>query len=329
MNCIFFSWIASRQHEPIQMWDAFNGTLRCSYRGYNAVDEVESALSITFSSDGLEVIGGYKKSIKIFQTNVPGRDYTSVPIKSPSSALAVNNGNTNYLAVGSWTGMISLYDTRHLNRDVIDQFAGHTGGITFLKFLHGDNYLVSGARKDNKLLMWDIRNSFRPVLELNREVTTNQRIYFDVSEDGKWLASGDTNGLIHAWDISEKTTAHGFKVCGSFIELFSKTISNDPIISMANHSFIRFSSRCIVTAATVCPSIRQSQFWRPAVVNTISLKLSRKRRMLNRMSETQPSHLARIVWFSGGAVPRDRQKNFSIRLIWWNWSVLFHSSYLQ
>lgn len=199
------------------MWDAFNGTLRCSYRGYNSVDEVESALSITFSSDGTEIIGGYKKSIKIFRTDVPGRDYTAVPIKSPSSALAVNSGNTNYLAVGSWTGIISLYDTRHLQRDVIDQFAGHTGGITFLKFLHGDNYLVSGARKDNKLLMWDIRNSYRPVLELSREVTTNQRIYFDVSEDGKWLASGDTNGLIHAWNISEKTTANGFKVWGSFI----------------------------------------------------------------------------------------------------------------
>lgn len=33
-------WISTQQHGPIQMWDAFDGKLRCSYRGYDAVDEV-------------------------------------------------------------------------------------------------------------------------------------------------------------------------------------------------------------------------------------------------------------------------------------------------
>lgn len=33
-------WLSSQQHGPIQMWDAFDGKLRCSYRGYDAVDEV-------------------------------------------------------------------------------------------------------------------------------------------------------------------------------------------------------------------------------------------------------------------------------------------------
>ena len=51
------------------MWDAFNGTLRCSYRGYDNVDELEPALSIAFSYDGEQIYAGYKKSIKIFDTN--------------------------------------------------------------------------------------------------------------------------------------------------------------------------------------------------------------------------------------------------------------------
>lgn len=207
-----FSWIASRQHEPIQMWDAFTSELRCSYRGYNAVDEVESALSVMFSSDGEQVIGGYKKTIKIFQTNIPGRDCTSFAIKSPASALALDSTQRSCLAVGSWNGQINLFDQRHLIEEPVERLNGHSGGVTLIKFLD-DVYIVSGARKDNSLLMWDIRNSGKPVLNLTRMVDTNQRIHFDISGDGKWLTSGDTNGLLHVWDISNKTQAYGFKVC--------------------------------------------------------------------------------------------------------------------
>lgn len=93
------------------MWDAYNGTLRCSYRGYNAVDEVESAFSVTFSADASKVIGGYRKDIKIFQTDIPGRDYDSIPVKSPVSALACDIGG-NVIAAGSWTNTITVFDAR-------------------------------------------------------------------------------------------------------------------------------------------------------------------------------------------------------------------------
>lgn len=195
------------------MWDAFNGELRCSYRGYNAVDEVETALSVLFSSAGDQVIGGYKKTIKIFQTNVPGRDCASFAIKSPASAMALGSQVlTSCVAVGSWNGQISMYDQRQRTEDPIQQFCGHSGGITSLKFLIDGCYMVSGARKDNSLLLWDVRNNSQPVLCLSRMVNTNQRIHFDVSENGKWLISGDTTGLMHVWDISNKTQPNGFKV---------------------------------------------------------------------------------------------------------------------
>lgn len=48
------------------MWDAFDGSLRCSYRGFNAVDEMEPALSVSFTSDGRKIIAGYKKHLRIF-----------------------------------------------------------------------------------------------------------------------------------------------------------------------------------------------------------------------------------------------------------------------
>lgn len=48
------------------MWDAFDGSLRCSYRGFNAVDEVEPAISVTFTPDGRQIIAGYRKCLRTF-----------------------------------------------------------------------------------------------------------------------------------------------------------------------------------------------------------------------------------------------------------------------
>lgn len=50
------------------MWDAYSGELRCTYSGYDHVDEVEPAITLAFNDDGTKVLGGYKKSIKIFDT---------------------------------------------------------------------------------------------------------------------------------------------------------------------------------------------------------------------------------------------------------------------
>ena len=79
----------------------------------------------------------------------------------------------------------------------------HRSGVTHLKFTHNGEILISGARRDNKLLFWDLRNLSQPIHRLNRKVDTNQRIFFDLSYDGHWLASGDTSGVIHAWDTSD------------------------------------------------------------------------------------------------------------------------------
>lgn len=48
------------------MWDAFDGSLRCSYRGFNWVDEMENALSVSFTPDSQRIVAGYKKTLKTF-----------------------------------------------------------------------------------------------------------------------------------------------------------------------------------------------------------------------------------------------------------------------
>ncbi|KAJ6636362.1 Telomerase Cajal body protein 1 like [Pseudolycoriella hygida] len=201
-TCCF---ISTRQHEPLQLYDAFDGKLRCTYRGYDVVDEVDHALSVCFSTDGSQIIAGYKKALKIFRTDVPGRDYMNYTLKSAAVCLAVNSSDTNTIAIGSWNCFITFHDVRSPQLAMTEKLVKHTGGVTLLKFSSDGQRLVTGARKDKKLLVWDTRNLSAPLLCFKRNAETNQRIYFDLSRSGRWLVSGDTTGILHAYDLKYGT----------------------------------------------------------------------------------------------------------------------------
>lgn len=183
------------------MHDAFNGSYKCSYRAYDYADELEAALSTCFSPDGACIYGGYKKSINVFSTAIPGRDYDRISTKQPISCLATNYYENTILAAGSWNKTVTLIDTRDCL--TIETLHGHRGGVTFLKYSPNGEQLVSGSRKDSNLLLWDMRNLSLPLYKFQRRVDNNQKIYFDVSIGGTWLVSGDTRGLVHLWNLRD------------------------------------------------------------------------------------------------------------------------------
>ncbi|KAI5646178.1 telomerase Cajal body protein 1 [Phthorimaea operculella] len=194
-------WLTTRQNAPVQMWDAFDGSLRCSYRGFNSVDEMEPAISVTFTSDATRIIAGYKKVLRTFDIDRPGRDFAEHKISAPASCLATD---CNLLAVGSWNTTISLYNVNEMGTyKSIGKMHGHSGGVTHVKFTPDGLKLVSGARKDHRLLVWDIRYYRRPLNILTRAVDTNQRVYFDISPCGKYLVSGGTDGILKVWDVDQ------------------------------------------------------------------------------------------------------------------------------
>ncbi|XP_035899910.1 telomerase Cajal body protein 1 homolog [Anopheles stephensi] len=201
-------WIASRQHEPIQLWDAFTGGLRCSYKGYDQFDEVEAALSLTFAPvDGATLYGGYKKSIKCFDTKVPGRETCSWRTKSTASCMAIASTMPQTILYGSWNRSISALDARSGECLSVGNYApenSHSAGVTWIVFAPDtESLFVTGARKDPKLLFWDVRKLTQPVRTLQRTCGTNQRIYLDFSPLGQWLISGDSRGVLHAWNLHE------------------------------------------------------------------------------------------------------------------------------
>lgn len=87
-----------------------------------------------------------------------------------------------------------------------------------MKFTPNGLQLVSGARKDHRLLVWDIRYYRRPLNILSRVVKTNQRVYFDVSPCGKYLISGGTDGILRVWNVDKADWKSEIDVGGKVVD---------------------------------------------------------------------------------------------------------------
>jgi len=224
--------VTTRAH-PIQLYDAVSGQLRCSYRPFNNLDEMEAAYSINFSPDGCKIFAGGRNSvIYFFDLNRPGRDHDTISTYSKNNELNSNNSQSGQsggqpgiisciacakntiglMAAGSYSGIAALYDYRTPTQQLA-VLEGHTGGITHLKFSPCGNYLYTGARKDGLIYCWDARNMSGAMYQLERELnTTNQRVYFDIEPCGRHLASGGEDGFVKFWDLQDGSEAGKFMV---------------------------------------------------------------------------------------------------------------------
>lgn len=201
------SYVASSSREnPIHIWDAFTGELRASFRAYNHLDELTAAHSLCFSPDGSQLFCGFNRTVRVFSTSRPGRDCevrTTFAKKQGQSGiiscLAFSPAQPLY-ACGSYGRTLGLYAWD--DGSPLALLGGHQGGITHLCFHPDGNLFFSGARKDAELLCWDLRQPGHLLWSLSREVTTNQRIYFDLDPSGQFLVSGNTSGVVSVWDVS-------------------------------------------------------------------------------------------------------------------------------
>lgn len=73
------SLASSSRDNPIHVWDAFYGEVRASFRPYNHLDELTAALSLCFTPDGSQLYCGFDKTVRVFDTQRPGRDCEERP----------------------------------------------------------------------------------------------------------------------------------------------------------------------------------------------------------------------------------------------------------
>lgn len=203
--CVFAT--STRDH-PIHLWDANSGQLRCTYRAYDAMDEITAAFSIGFNPSGNKIFAGYNKAIRVFDVHRPGRDFkqhsTILGNKEGQSgiisSIAFSPTSSGMLAAGSYNQTTAIY--REDNMELLYVLHGQEGGVTQVQFSKDGNYLYTGGRKDPYILCWDIRNTVDIVYKLYRSSeSTNQRIQFDIEPVGRYLGTGGQDGLVHIYDL--------------------------------------------------------------------------------------------------------------------------------
>ncbi|KAF4524760.1 hypothetical protein B566_EDAN016548 [Ephemera danica] len=184
---------------PVHLWDAFNGSLRASYSPYNQYDEVEAAHSVAFSADGQKLYCGSENVMRIFDLAKPGRQCEKRNLKCSSlmpqerqagivSCIATNPTEQKIYAVGSYQKTLGIYGEP--DGALLCLLKAHVGGVTHIQFSPDGTKLFSGGRKDPEIFCWDLRCPGKFLTSYQRTVLTNQRIYFDISGNGKYLVSG-------------------------------------------------------------------------------------------------------------------------------------------
>ncbi|XP_023209899.1 telomerase Cajal body protein 1-like [Centruroides sculpturatus] len=187
---------SSSRHNPVHMWDAFTGQLRCTYRPYNnALDED------TDNNNDAHLIcyGQFIDSNNIVEDLFckKNKDGQAGII----SCFAFSSSSNHLFAAGSYCRTIGIYSAQEL--DLLFLLSGQMGGVTHLIFSSDGIKLFSGGRKDCEILCWDIRNPGKVFYSMRRIVTTNQRMYFDIDSTGQYLISGNENGVITVWDLNK------------------------------------------------------------------------------------------------------------------------------
>ncbi|XP_048235690.1 telomerase Cajal body protein 1 isoform X2 [Ricinus communis] len=203
VSCVFAS--TTRDH-PIHLWDASSGLLRCTYRAYDAVDEITAAFSISFNPAGNKMFAGYNKSIRVFDIHRPGRVF-----EQHSTLQGNKEGQTGRII---WNFCMFCM-------------------VKKIQFSRDGNYLYTGGRKDPYILCWDMRKTAEVVYKLYRSTEqTNQRILFDVEPYGRYLATGGQDGLVHVYDLQSGQWISGFQAAADTVNGFSF----HPILPMAASS---------------------------------------------------------------------------------------------
>ncbi len=157
-TCCFLG--ASRS-SPVHLYDAYDGSIRATYRPYNGLDEMESPTALCFVENGQKIVTGGLKTdrlLHVFDLNRPGRDHAPPLLKLGKtrrskdgqkglvSAMAYSE-HKGVIAVGTYSpGSIYLYDLRASMKSGVSEIVLSSAASTF----HGGTVCLSGHGKKAK-----------------------------------------------------------------------------------------------------------------------------------------------------------------------------------
>ncbi|XP_032297534.1 telomerase Cajal body protein 1 [Coturnix japonica] len=154
-------------------------------------DELVSCHSLSFSTDGTELLCGYESCVRVFTTQRPGRHCTTRTLRCGGQAqkgligcLAVSPAQ-ELLCCGSYGRSVGLYPMD--GGGAVALWPQLPFAPTYLRFSPDGVYLYAGGRKANHILCWDVRHPDKELFVMERRVATNQRVTFDLDPLHPWL----------------------------------------------------------------------------------------------------------------------------------------------
>lgn len=166
------------------------------------------------------------------------------------------SSNGKYLATGSMDNTIKIWDTE--SWELLNTLRGHNNSLFHLSFFSNDELLVSSAR-DNSIMIWDVQEG-RSIKKIEGFPNTvyctlpdkNNKFFYSachdnniyiynenykcisqleghnngimcmcIMEDMNLLCSGDRDGVINFWDLSNLTFVNAIKITGEIMSVKS------------------------------------------------------------------------------------------------------------
>ena len=220
-------FLASAKDQPLHLFDAYTGKVRCSYRTYDAVDNLESAQSVAFTPDGERILAGFNRYIKMFHTNVPGREYDTMRLgksryskdgqKGIVSAISYPTSSRNIFAVGTYAGSLYLYDDRvpsAIAADIVINgrcVVGHGKSNKAAKqlkrkfFQHNEEFSEDAAISIDDLMASAKKKWFEKVV--NGGIT---QLTWSPGNDNLLFSASRRSNQIVCWDVRTKSGISSF-----------------------------------------------------------------------------------------------------------------------
>ncbi|EAL20959.1 hypothetical protein CNBD5600 [Cryptococcus deneoformans B-3501A] len=229
-----FCFVAGIRDNPVKLIDAKTGNVRASYPIIDHREQFISPYSLAFHPSLSKLYCGCSSFIEIIDLTSSSSTRLKTTFTRSSkdgqkgiiSALAFAPDTTGSFVAGGYDGSVGMYTE---DGDLEGWLGGlEVGGVTQLSY-HPLNptLLFVASRRSDVIQVYDIRNPSQPLHSLPRKGRTNQRLWFDIDVWGRWLASGDEEGLVKVWDI----------ISPEVPVVFEEKLYNDAVSSVQLHPY--------------------------------------------------------------------------------------------